>query len=185
MFRNHVPERWPKISMWNRACSGTKFHQPMRFRDVPALNWLPERSSCTESVHSLQNPRCSPCDLANFAFGTMVPEHLGSFFFAGHVLFRNNSSVFDENLGVPEHFIVFEYRASVPGENPVGFARWTSNSTDSDANRTKRTSEKNSGGANYPRTNLPWLCCVLFSATLRYWHGFVMTADIPQLNSQK
>ena len=97
--------RWPKISMWNRACSGTKFHQPMRFRDVPALNWLPERSSCTESVHSLQNPRCSPCDLANFSFGTMVLEHLGSFFFSGQVLFRNNFSVFDENLGVPEHFI--------------------------------------------------------------------------------
>ena len=27
---------------------------------------------------ALQNPRCSPCDLANFAFDTMVPEHLTS-----------------------------------------------------------------------------------------------------------
>ena len=112
MFRNHVPERWPKISIWNRACSGTKFHQPMRFRDVPALNWLPERSSCTESVHSLQNHQCSTCDLANFAFGTMVPEHLGSFFFAGKVLFRNNFSVFDENLGVPEHFTRIQSQCS-------------------------------------------------------------------------
>ena len=119
MFRNHVPERWPKISMWNRACSGTKFHQPMRFRDVPALNWLPERSSCTESVHSLQNPRCPPCDLANFAFGTMVPEHLGSFFLqdrscSGTIFRFSTKTLVYRN-------ILLGYRASVPGENPVGF----------------------------------------------------------------
>ena len=53
---------------------------------------------------ALQNPRCFPCDLANFAFGTMVPEHLTSLSYSKQVLFRNIFSIFAKNHEVPGQF---------------------------------------------------------------------------------
>ena len=44
------------------------------------------------------------CDLANFAFGTMVPEHLTSLSYSKQVLFRNIFSIFAENHEVPGQF---------------------------------------------------------------------------------
>jgi len=53
---------------------------------------------------ALQNPRCFPCDLANFAFGTMVPEHLKSLSYSKQVLFRNIFSIFAKNHEVTGQF---------------------------------------------------------------------------------
>ena len=55
-------------------------------------------------MHSLQNPRCFPCDLADFAFGTMVPDHLTSFSYSKQVLFRNLFWIFAKNRIFPEQF---------------------------------------------------------------------------------
>ena len=60
--------------------------------------------NCTESVKPLQNPRCFPCDLHDFAFGTMVPEHSESFSFEKQGLFRNIFRFSTKTLGVPGHF---------------------------------------------------------------------------------
>ena len=46
---------------------------------------------------ALQNPRCFPCNLANFAFGTMVPENF-------EITFLLKTGL------VPEHFFDFRQK---------------------------------------------------------------------------
>ena len=120
MFRNHVPERCPifshgiglvpeQISLKNSIsqCSTESVRSSYRNCNL----------NCTESVKPLQNPRCFPCDLHDFAFGTMVPEHSASFSFEKQGLFRNIFRFSTKTLGVPGHLL--EFRAGVPAEKPV------------------------------------------------------------------
>ena len=44
---------------------------------IPA--YIPLYIFVGSAARSTAKPRCLPCDLVNFAFGTMVPEHLTSF----------------------------------------------------------------------------------------------------------
>ena len=73
---------------------------------------------------ALQNPRCLPCDLADFVFGASfrnIREHFS-------LQNRGCSGTFFDFL--PRTFvfrdILLEFRAGVPGEKTGGFRHWSS-----------------------------------------------------------
>ena len=80
-----LASKWEQGSR-SLGCSGTMFRRDgPRFPNGTGL--VPEKKFIISvfislfilvPVAALQNPRCFPCDLANFTFGTMVPEHLTS-----------------------------------------------------------------------------------------------------------
>ena len=124
MFRNHVPERCPifshgiglvpeQISLKNSISQCSTVESVRSSYRNCNLN-------CTESVKPLQNPRCFPCDLHDFAFGTMVPGHSESFSFEKQGLFRNIFRFSTKTLGVPGHLL--EFSAGVPAGKLGGFA---------------------------------------------------------------
>ena len=106
-----LASKWEQGSR-SLGCSGTMFRRDgPRFPHGTGL--VPEQNFIISvfislfilvPVAALQNPRCFPCDLANFAFGTMVPEHLTSLSYSKQVLFRNIFSIFSENHKVPGQF---------------------------------------------------------------------------------
>ena len=97
------------------GCSRTMFRRdgprfPPGTKLVPEQNFfIPANISLYILVPlaALQNPRCFPCDLANFAFGTMVPEHLTSLAFVLKI--RSCSGTFFD-------FFDFAENHKVPGE---------------------------------------------------------------------
>ena len=106
-----LASKWEQGSR-SLGCSGTMFRRDgPRFPHGTGL--VPEQNFIISvfislfilvPLAALQNPRCFPCDLANFAFGTMVPEHLTSLSYSKQVLFRNIFSIFAKNHEVPGQF---------------------------------------------------------------------------------
>ena len=106
-----LASKWEQGSR-SLGCSGTMFRRDgPRFPNGTGL--VPEQNFIISvfislfilvPLAALQNPRCLPCDLANFAFGTMVPEHLTSLSYSKQVLFRNIFSIFAKNHEVPGQF---------------------------------------------------------------------------------
>ena len=103
-----LASKWEQGSR-SLGCSGTMFRRDGPIFP-PGTGLVPEQNFIISAYISLyilvplaalQNPRCFPCDLANFAFGTMVPEHLTSFSYSKQVLFRNLFWIFAKNPKFP------------------------------------------------------------------------------------